>query len=188
VKSADGRPREPVALVGFMGSGKTAIGKALSARLGLEFVDLDERIEASAGATIPSLFLTLGEPGFRRLENSLLIRISETSAPFVLSCGGGAVVLETNRLLLKERFLSVWIDVPEDELFRRLESDKGTRPLLGTGDRKARIHELMGTRAPLYAQAARFSYAWRLGEGPEDSAGRVAEILGLSSPRLSETR
>jgi shikimate kinase len=184
----DRRPQEPIALVGFMGSGKTEIGKVLSARLGLEFVDLDERIEASAGATISSLFLTLGEPGFRKLENSLLKGISEASEPFVLSCGGGVVVVETNRLLLKERFLSAWIDVPEDELFRRLESDKGTRPLLGTGDRRARIHELMATRAPWYALAARFSYSWRPGEGPADSADRIVEILGFSSPTLSETR
>ncbi|MCX7026983.1 MAG: shikimate kinase [Spirochaetes bacterium] len=178
---------KPLALLGFMGSGKTEIGKLLAARLGVGFIDLDERIEAFSRAAIPSLFVSLGEPGFRKLESSVLLELSESPKPFILSCGGGVVLLKSNRQLLKECFLSVWIDVPEDELYRRLNSDTGTRPVLGTGDRWTRIHELLGMRKKLYAEPSQVKYVWARGESPEDSAERIRELIDLQVHRLSGT-
>ena len=172
-------PGKTIALVGFMGCGKTAIGKELSLRLSMRFVDMDAAIESKAGALIPSLFANLGEAGFRKLEQEILVEISESPRPIVLSCGGGVVVLEANRLVIRERFLGVWIDVPEDELVRRLESDRGARPVLGSGDRKARVHELLQQRSAWYASTARYRYGWVSGDGVRDSADRILDLLGL---------
>jgi shikimate kinase len=168
-----------IALIGFMGCGKTAIGKVLADVLSWGFADLDEAIEAQTGASIPSLFTSLGETGFRTLEQRILAGMSESGMPMVLSCGGGVVVRETNRILIKDRFWGVWIDVPEDEIILRLGPDRGSRPMLGSGDRKARVHELLELRRPWYAAAARFHYSWRPGESVVDSASRIRELLGL---------
>jgi shikimate kinase len=166
-----------IALIGFMGCGKTVIGRMLAERLSWDFADLDELIENQAGGSIPSLFARFGETGFRKLEQRILEDMSVSTQPLVLSCGGGVIVSEANRILIKDRLRGVWIDVPEEELVRRLSQDRGTRPLLGSGDRKARVHELLEARRPWYAAAATFTYNWQVGDQAMDSARRIQEML-----------
>lgn len=173
--------QKPIALVGFMGSGKTEVGRIIAASLGVEFQDLDEWIEASAGATVSALFSTLGEEGFRKLEHRALTAAADWGRPFVLSCGGGIVGLETNRHLLKERFRTVWLDVPDQELESRLEGCRAGRPLLADDRWRERIRELCEKRRPWYGEVARLRHLWCPGEGPEDSARLVLEALDVAT-------
>ncbi|GAC1359701.1 MAG: shikimate kinase AroK [Acidobacteriaceae bacterium] len=109
-----------IVLTGFMGAGKSTVGRLLAAQLGWTFLDLDAHLEARAGATVPQLFETLGEPGFRRLESSALANALRQSR-LVLALGGGAPETLTNRLLLEQTpgTLTVLLDAPFASLFDR---------------------------------------------------------------------
>ena len=102
-------------LVGFMGSGKSTIGRKLASKIGWRFADLDDDIEAHAAKTIPEVFDQDGEAEFRRIESAMLTaRIAEVKAgqPLVLALGGGAFAQPQNRLALKDAGLTIWLDVP----------------------------------------------------------------------------
>ena len=114
-------------LVGFMGTGKTTLGKAVAARLSLPFFDLDDVVEQDAGGNIPDIFETEGEESFRKRETKALLRTLEQQAEGVLATGGGAFTIEENRRIMKEAGISVWLDVPMDELVTRVRDDG--RPL-----------------------------------------------------------
>ncbi len=114
-------------LVGFMGTGKTTLGKAVAARLSLPFFDLDDVVEQDAGGNIPDIFETEGEESFRKRETKALLRTLEQQAEGVLATGGGAFTIEENRRIMKEAGISVWLDVPMDELVTRVRGDG--RPL-----------------------------------------------------------
>src|SRR5579859_5063149 len=113
-----------VALVGFMGAGKTTVGQELARRLNWRFADLDQLIESREGRTIPQIFQAEGEAGFRALEHGVLAESLAVpgSGSTVLALGGGAFVVEKVRALLRERQVpAVWLDAPAEELFRRCE-------------------------------------------------------------------
>ena len=114
-------------LVGFMGTGKTTLGKAVAARLSLPFFDLDRVVEQDAGASIPDIFEIEGEGSFRKRETKALLRTLGQHAAGVLSTGGGAFTIEENRRNMMEAGISVWLDVPVDELIARVSGDG--RPL-----------------------------------------------------------
>lgn len=114
-------------LVGFMGAGKTTLGKAVAARLSLPFFDLDDVVEQDAGGNIPDIFENEGEESFRKRETKALLRTLEQQAEGVLATGGGAFTIEENRRIMKEAGISVWLDVPMDELVTRVRGDG--RPL-----------------------------------------------------------
>ncbi len=121
-----------VALVGYMGAGKTSVGEALAARLGWGFVDLDRSIEAREGRTVPHIFAEDGEKRFRELECEILQQTiaAPDSTSLVLALGGGAFVSESVRELLRQREIpTVWLDAPAQELFRRCEGPEVVRPL-----------------------------------------------------------
>jgi len=121
-----------VALVGFMGAGKTTVGEALAARLGWRFADLDGQIEAREGRTVPEIFAEDGEQRFRELECEVLQQtIAAPDSKFlVLALGGGAFVSENVRELLRQvGIATVWLDAPAQELFRRCEQPEVVRPL-----------------------------------------------------------
>jgi len=121
-----------VALVGFMGAGKTTVGEALAARLGWRFADLDRQIEAREGRTVPEIFAEDGEQRFRELECEVLQQtIAAPDSKFlVLALGGGAFVSENVRELLRQvGIATVWLDAPAQELFRRCEQPEVVRPL-----------------------------------------------------------
>ncbi|HEX6898050.1 MAG TPA: shikimate kinase [Bryobacteraceae bacterium] len=142
-----------VALVGFMGAGKTTVGQALAQRLGWRFADLDQLIEASERRSIPRIFADEGEVHFRELERKALAQAFSLpdSTPLVLALGGGAFVSPSVRELLAELGIaSVWLDAPVDELFRRCEQPDVVRPLRRDRRQFAQLHE---QRLSSYRQA-----------------------------------
>src|SRR5258708_12814766 len=120
-----------LALVGFMGAGKTTVGTALAEGLGWRFADLDALIEKREGRTVPEIFEQDGEPRFRELELKALQRaLAADSRPLVLALGGGAFISEPVRELLRDREVpAVWLDAPAEELFRRCEQPEVIRPM-----------------------------------------------------------
>lgn len=147
-------PVRAVFLVGFMGSGKNTVGQELARRLFWDFVDLDARIEAREGQSIPEIFSLKGEPTFRAAETSALRDLTTSLArDTVVALGGGAFVPESNRSLLAP-WPSVFLDAPVSELWQRClqheAADGAKRPLRNDPEQFARLHE---QRLPSYRQA-----------------------------------
>lgn len=146
------RPGENLYLVGPMGVGKTTVGRLAAKKLGKGFVDLDEEIEARAGASIPWIFDVEGEAGFRRREADILEEYS-LKEDMVISTGGGIVLNEGNRQVLRRSGVVVYLNASVDQLYSRTSRDK-KRPLLQVADRRKVIAELKKARDPLYCQVA----------------------------------
>lgn len=169
-----------VCLAGFMGSGKTTVGAVLARQLGWRFIDLDERIEETAGLRIPEIFERFGEPGFRRMEaeqlQSALGRALERSEPTVLALGGGTYAQPANAELLRSAAVSVvWLDCSPGVLFARCLTMTG-RPLFRD---EASFRALYAQRLPSYQQAE-----FRV-DSSREPASVVADILalGIAAPR-----
>ena len=142
-----------VILIGFMGTGKSAVGKRLAKRLGWTFVDVDERIEAVAKMKIVELFAEKGEPVFRRLERRTIGRVVRGTNQ-VIATGGGAFLDPKNRSRLRVSGPVICLTARPRVILKRVERRLGTRPLLSSGTSpQGRIQELMARRAPTYAQA-----------------------------------
>ncbi len=139
-------------LIGPMGSGKSTVGRALARRLGLPFVDSDREIEARCGVDIPTIFEYEGEAGFRRREARIIDELS-AAGELVLATGGGAILSDVTRQLLRARGHVVLLAVDPAEQLRRVGGDS-RRPLLATADPEARLAQLMAERGPLYREAA----------------------------------
>ena len=146
-RGSDGDHRN-IVLTGFMGTGKSAVGREVARLLGWEFVDMDEVIEARAGKTIPEIFEQQGEATFRRMEADLCAELAQESR-IVISTGGGALVSEANYQTMASHGLVVCLDCDLDEIWRRLAASTH-RPMLYADDRRARIEELLVTRQPAY--------------------------------------
>jgi shikimate kinase len=175
-----------IALIGFMGSGKSQIGIALANKTGLLFIDLDSIIEKIAGMSISDIFLSYGEAHFRQLELKALEMIAESEQAIVLSCGGGIVLGEPNRRILSEMFTVVWLDVPVDEISKRLEKTPGNRPLLAGIEGSKKIKELFNSRYELYKNIQHLRYIWQASDfNAEISADRIIEALQVYGNRLS---
>jgi shikimate kinase len=130
-------------VVGFMGSGKTTVGRHLARRLGWDFFDLDEEIERAEKTTIPLIFETRGEPEFRRIESEALalhVRSIERGHPAVVALGGGTFVSEANRKLLAEHGMTIWLDCPFEAVKRRV-SQFTHRPLARDPEKFAALFE-----------------------------------------------
>lgn len=141
-----------IVLVGLMGAGKSAVGRRLAARLGMDFVDTDAEIEAAAGCTIEEIFARDGEPAFRQAERKIIARLLTERAPHVLATGGGAFMDAETRAVIARHGLSVWLRADIDVLLART-SRRNNRPLLKTGDPRTILERLMEDRYPIYAQA-----------------------------------
>lgn len=146
-------PGQNLYLVGPMGVGKTTIGRLVAKKLKKQFVDLDDEIETRAGASIPWIFDVEGEEGFRRRETELLREYAQCR-DMVVSTGGGVVLREENRQLLKTTGLVIYLDASPEQLHARTLKDK-KRPLLQVPDRLKVITELKKNRDPLYRDVAR---------------------------------
>ena len=141
-----------VVLVGPMGSGKSHVGGLLAARLGMDFVDLDARIEAEAGMPINAIFASEGEAGFRARESRALAEALARDGQ-VIATGGGAVLDAGNRAAMRARGHVVYLQVEAGEQLRRIGADNG-RPLLDVPDRAQRLADLQALREPLYREVA----------------------------------
>ncbi|MCL7713459.1 shikimate kinase [Stenotrophomonas mori] len=145
-------PAPNVILVGPMGAGKTCIGRRVAERFGLAFVDADQALVEDVGASIPSLFQSMGEAGFRAHEKRVLARLLERGGQLVAT-GGGAVLDADNRRRIRERGFVVWLRVGVAAQLQRLQRDK-SRPLLQRDDREQALHAMAALRDPLYGEVA----------------------------------
>ena len=140
-----------VVLVGMMGVGKSTIGRRLSVRLRLPFLDADTEIEAAAGMSIPDIFETHGEPHFRDGEARVIARLLD-NGPGVVATGGGAFMREETRKRISDKAVSIWLKADPDIILKRVRR-RADRPLLQTADPAATIERLLGDREPLYRLA-----------------------------------
>ncbi|MGZ5873323.1 MAG: shikimate kinase [Bradyrhizobium sp.] len=140
-----------VVLVGMMGAGKSTIGRRLSTRLGLPFLDADAEIEAAAGMSIPDIFESRGEPDFRDGEARVIARLLD-SGPAVLATGGGAFMREETRDRIRDKAVSIWLKADADIIMRRVKR-RSDRPLLQTADPEATVERLISQREPIYQLA-----------------------------------
>ncbi|WP_147104519.1 shikimate kinase [Tateyamaria sp. syn59] len=151
VVGATYRLKKTVVMVGMMGAGKTAVGRALALRLNVPFLDSDAEIETAANMTVPEIFERDGEPFFRRKETQVISRLLDEERG-ILSTGGGAFLAQENRANITARGVSVWLNADLDLLWQRVRH-KDTRPLLRTSDPRATLAEIYAARVPLYALA-----------------------------------
>ena len=145
------RLRCTVALVGMMGSGKTAIGRALAQRLDAAFLDSDAAIEEAAATSISEIFARDGEPFFRKREAEVIERLL-SGPPAILSTGGGAFLTPQVRDAVAARGIALWLDADLDTLWDRVRH-KDTRPLLRTADPRQTLADIYAARVPVYALA-----------------------------------
>jgi shikimate kinase len=143
-------------LVGLPGSGKTTLGTALASALGMPFVDLDAEIEKQEGESVPTIFSTQGEDHFRRLESRVLREWAGSSQRFVMGTGGGAPCFYNGMDIINDSGISIFLDVPVNEILRRLATFSN-RPLLQAEDdqkKKEKLETLRENRLAIYRQAA----------------------------------
>ena len=163
-----------VFLVGFMGSGKSTVGRMLARRMELPFVDLDRAIESRAGMTVSQIFEASGEPAFRDLEHTELALFADRPRT-VVACGGGVVVEDRDRALLKQLGRVVYLRVTADEALARIGSTEG-RPLLAGADPVSLGRTLLASRESLYEAVADASVD-TAGLSPQQVADAVAAVL-----------
>lgn len=173
-----------VVMVGMMGAGKTAVGRALAARLDVPFLDSDAEIERAANMTIAEIFTRYGEDFFREKEAQVIDRLLH-GAPSVLSTGGGAFLRAANRTAISRDGASIWLDADVDLLWSRVKS-KNTRPLLRTDNPFETLRSLFEERVPVYALAdlrAKADPAYSI----EDMVDQVIAVLCADPTILEET-
>ncbi len=164
----------PLALIGFMGIGKSTVGAELSRRLHWPLTDTDSEIEARSNKTIREIFDWFGEAHFRELEHNVIAQ-EAAAGKRILSLGGGAFIQAANRELLLERCVVVYLAAPWTYVSRSIQRLKNTRPLL-RGRSTAELQGLFDSRHPVYDLAhVRVSVP---GRNPSQVAGRILELLG----------
>ena len=141
-----------IILCGFMGCGKSTVGRLLAAQNGYRFVDMDTYIENEAGCTVSEIFAKEGEEGFRRREHDACIALGNQGS-LIVATGGGAVLREDNVKALKQSGIIVWLQVHPETVLARLADDT-TRPLLQRDDKEQAVRTLLAQREPLYTRAA----------------------------------
>ena len=142
-----------VALIGFMGSGKTAVGEALAKKLDRKFVELDLLIKQKAGKSIPEIFEQDGEVAFRELEIEVTKQIAREKY-LVIACGGGVVLNKINIDRLREGARIVYLTASPGVILKRVSTEEGQRPLLAVDNPALTIRDLLRFRKPFYERAA----------------------------------
>lgn len=142
-----------IALIGFMGTGKTVVGGRLAQKLDKEFIELDAIIEQKAGQPIPEIFRREGETGFRVFEIEVTREIAGKKNA-VIACGGGIVLNTINIDRLRQECIIVCLTASPAIILKRTSGDKDERPLLAVADRSRQIKELLQYRKPYYERAA----------------------------------
>jgi shikimate kinase len=173
----DTAPPPPVILIGAPGAGKTTVGTKLAARLGVSFTDTDAAVEAAAGKPVSDIFVSDGEPEFRRLERAAVtaalagITRAETPATGVVGLGGGAVMDERTQAELAGRAV-VYLQTEFAELAKRVGLDRARPLLIGTNPR-AQLKSLLEARLPVYGRLAWLTVSTD-GREPDDIAAEIA--------------
>ena len=150
-----------IILVGYRGTGKTTVGRLLAARLGRAFHDADDLVEATAGKSIADIFASEGEVGFRDRESTALAELCARSG-CVIATGGGAILRESNRRLLRDRGYVAWLTAAPETVWQRLVTDPLTaarRPNLTASGGIDEVRALLAAREALYRAAADFAVA-----------------------------
>jgi shikimate kinase len=171
-----------IVLVGLMGSGKTTVGKRVARLLNCEFVDLDDAVSQSHGASVRDIFSQQGEEVFRDYESAALVNmLQHRNSSLVLATGGGAVIRQSNRDIISESADHVvWLDAHVDELVQRTQTNSG-RPLLD-GDPRAVLAALMHARQAWYEAVATMKV-----ETQNHTAAQVAEtIVAAIAPKVEQ--
>jgi shikimate kinase len=169
---------ENVALIGFMGAGKTSVGRILADRTGLTFRDLDAEIERQAGLSVAEIFERHGEPVFREQERVMLARLC-AGANQVIACGGGTLLDVRNRDVVKERCVAVWLRVSQEEILRRVKRrGADARPLLQGVQPERVVPDLLRVREPIYQGAD--LVVETDGRGVGEVADEIRRGLGLA--------
>ena len=145
-------PVDRIVLVGFMGTGKSTVGRALASRLGWTFLDIDTMVADDVGLTVAEIFRLHGEAFFRDREHAAMLD-QLTRVQAVIATGGGWPTLPGRMRSLPPGTVSVWLDVPVSVLTERLTGGPRTRPLLEVADPEARVRELAEAREPFYRLA-----------------------------------
>jgi len=145
--------KSSIALIGFMGTGKTTVGNALADRLGKEFIEMDLLIEQEAGKTIPEIFKQDGEIRFRELEIEVAKQVSGKKNA-VIACGGGVVLNKINIDRLGQECIIIHLTASPEAILKRTSGDENERPLLKVANKALNIRELLRFRKPFYERAA----------------------------------
>jgi len=160
-----------IVLIGFMGTGKSSVGKILANKLGLKFVDVDQVIEKTTGMKISEIFAKFGESHFRDIETEVIKLITQNNGQ-VISTGGGVILREENFKKLKDKGVIVWLKASENAIFERVKNCKD-RPLLQVENPKQKIKELLTKRIPFYEKADFYINTEEL--TPEEVAEKIIE-------------
>jgi shikimate kinase len=163
-----------IILIGYRGTGKTTVGRLVAARLGWDFADADDLIEASAGKSVAELFDSEGESGFRDREAAALHDLCRRDK-LVLATGGGAILSPANRELLRNAGFVAWLVASPETIWERLRNDPATagrRPNLTSAGGLEEVRALVAAREPLYRELAHFTVAT---DGP--SPREVADAI-----------
>ena len=142
-----------IALIGFMGTGKTVVGKALAAELSREFVEMDALIAQKAGKSIPEIFSVGGEIAFREIEIEVTKEVAGKRNA-VFACGGGVVLNKINVDRLKKECIIVYLTASPQVILKRTSEDTNERPLLKAANRLITVRELIKFRKPFYERVA----------------------------------
>jgi shikimate kinase len=159
-----------------MGCGKSTIGRIVSKKTGMEFIDMDRYIELKTGLSVKEIFERFGEDEFRRLEREACRELSDRDN-LIIAGGGGTLTFDENIEVLSKTGRIVFIDVCLNQLCDRLKNDK-KRPLLQVENRNERIRELLEVRRPIYKRAATIEI-----DGNFNSSVVAGYVIGILSPR-----
>ncbi len=176
----------PIFLIGFMGSGKTTLGRAVSIATGLPFIDLDQWIEEHQGCPVSTIWQRHGEQTFRRLEREALELLSKR-CDVIVACGGGTPCFFDNMNLMQRRGITVWLDASRPRLLSRLREAQAQRPLIASiasdDELDAYIADALTRRNPHYSRAAVRFPADRLDTVAqlEQSVAEFIALLGLDN-------
>jgi shikimate kinase len=182
---AQARSTRRVFLIGFMGAGKTSVGRALASRLGWKFHDLDRLIEARQGKKVPAIFAEHGEAAFRQAESAALedlLQESASESDLVVALGGGTFVQRANRERLERAgAMTILLEAPLEELRRRCNNDATVRPLAReeTGFRK-----LFASRKSAYEEAQH--KVSTMGKAVDEVAAEIEAILTAAMPEAKK--
>ncbi len=171
-----------IVLIGFMGTGKSAVGHALAERLHARYFDTDAEIEKETGKHVADIFAQDGELAFRQRETAVLMRLTREKGPVVVATGGGTPLRQENIRLLKMIGPLVWLTAPPEAILGRVRKNLGRRPMLAShsNDPLPRIKNLLIERNPVYRAVKDYEFDTSNWDTSEQVADCILSILGPS--------